>query len=38
MLAGRSNRPIVPILDARQFIAARQRREFTPHQPAAMPA
>jgi polyisoprenyl-phosphate glycosyltransferase len=28
MLAGRSNRPIVPIADSRQFIAERQSRRF----------
>jgi polyisoprenyl-phosphate glycosyltransferase len=38
MLAGRSNRPIVPIPDARQFIAGRQRYDLARRRPTAMPA
>lgn len=38
MLAGRSNRPIVPIVDARQFIAERERRDFKRPLAAIAPA
>lgn len=38
MLAGRSNRPIVPIIDCRHFIASRERRRFEPQAAAAAPA
>jgi hypothetical protein len=38
MLAGRSTRPIVPILDARQFIAERRRFDLERRDAAALPA